>query len=384
MPGYILINSQQRSGGSLLARMFDGHFNLCVFPHEMRFSQAKDKLPPLDKFQTENFETVLKMLNTEGNFRGTKLFSKQQYESHEITFDYDKFLFQFRQLWQKDGLESRSMGRAFLAEAEAFFRVVNGGRLWREENEIRYFVGHCARSWLIPAEKIFKEFPDSFILQPIRDPRALVASKKQVSSNVEQKSPDVIELHINQWIDSVVQGLKSALRFPDRYCVIKYEDLVAEPEATMKNLSEFLGLPYNKVLSEPHYLGSSWRGNSAFGPTQGVDKTRTSSWREKLSEIEVRTIEKIAGCLMFPLGYSPIYEKDGLSYVTEFLRLIFPSDNLNASRDVEEKKQKEALAREYKLQEIWQDSYGKKTDKKKSVLGRIKRKTRHILKKILD
>ncbi len=384
MLGYILINSQQRSGGSLLARMFDGHENLCVFPHEMRFSQAKDRLPPLEKFKTDDFEAVLSILNTKGNLGVTKLFSKQQYENHNITFDYEKFLVQFRQLWKKDELKSRTMGRAFLAEAEAFFRVVNDGRLWKGDGVIQYFVGHCARSWLIPADKIFKEFPDSYIIQPIRDPRALFASKKQGYNHVEKHSLDIIEIHMTQWINSIVQGFKNAVRYSDRYCVIKYEDLISDPEATMRNLSEYIGISYDQVLTEPHYLGSSWKGNSAFGPTHGIDKTRSNSWCNKLSEIEIRSIERITGCLMHHLGYSPMFEKSRLSYVPEFIKLFSTSYGSKASQEIEEKIQKNALTREYKLQKLWQEAYDKEASIIKRVLGRIKRTTRSIITKILE
>ncbi len=384
MPGYILINSQQRSGGSLFARMFDGHENLCVFPHEMRFSRDKDRLPPLEKFKTDDFEAVLSMLNTEGNFRTTKLFSKQQYENHDITFNYENFLVQFKQLWKKDELKSRTMGRAFLAEAEAFFRVVNDGSLWKGEGVIQYFVGHCARSWLIPADKIFKEFPDSYIIQPIRDPRALFASKKQGYSHEEKQSLDIIEMHMTQWIDSIVQGFKNAVRYSNRYSVIKYEDLISDPEGTMRNLSEFIGISFDQVLAEPQYLGSSWMGNSAFGPTHGLDKTRIDSWREKLSEIEISSIEKITGCLMHFLGYSPIFEKRSLSEVTEFIKLFSTSDGLKASQEIEEKIQKNALDREYKLQKIWQGAYNKEASIIKRGLGKIKRTTQSLLTKTIS
>ena len=384
MQGYILINSQQRSGGSLLARMFDGHKNLCVFPHEMRFSRAKDRLPPLEKFKTDDFDAVLSMLNTKGNFGATKLFSKQQYENHDITFDREKFLVQFRQLWEKDELKSRTMGRAFLAEAEAFFRVVNDGRLWNGDDVIQYFVGHCARSWLIPADKIFKEFPDSYIIQPIRDPRALYASKKRKYKHLEKHSPDILEVHMTQWINSIVQGFKNAIKYSDRYCVIKYEDLISNPEATMRNLSEYIGISFNQVLTEPHYLGSSWKGNSAFGPTHGIDKTRSNSWSNMLSETEIRSIEKLTGYLLHHLGYSPIFEKFRLSDVPEFIKLFSTSNGLKASQEMEEKIQKNAFTREYKLQKLWYRAYDKETSIKKRVLRRIKRTPRSIFKKILE
>ncbi len=383
MPGYILINSQQRSGGSLLARMFDGHENLCAFPHEMRFSQAKDILPPLEKFKTDDFEEVLSMLNTKGNFGATKLFSKQQYEKHDITFYYEKFLVQFRQLWKKDELEYRTMGRAFLAEAEAFFRVVNNGRLWKGDDIIQYFVGHCARSWLIPADKIFNEFPDSYIIQPIRDPRALFASKNQGHNLVEKHGLDFIEMHMTQWINSIVQGFKNEVRYPDRYRVIKYEDLISNPEATMRNLSEFTGISYDQVLTEPHYLGSNWKGNSAFGPTHGIDKTRSNSWRNRLTEIEIRSIERITGCLMHFLGYSPIFEKFRFSYVPEFIKLFSASYSTKTFLESEEKIQKNALTQEYKLQKILHESYVRDANIKTRVLRRIKRTTRSNITKIL-
>ncbi len=378
-PSYILINSQPRSGSSLLARMFDGHSNLCVFPHEMRFSIAKDQLPPLEMFRTDDFEAVKKMLNTQGNFSKTKLFSKQQYKQFDIAFDYKKFEDLFRQFWEKENIESRTMGRAFLSQAETFFRVVDDGRQWKENNAVQYFVGHCARSWLIPADKIFKEFPDGYIIQLVRDPRAVYISKKWGHDYLEKNIQSYRESHMTQWINACVQAFKNAIKYPERYYVMKYEDLVINPEEKMRDLSDFLGIPFENVLLKPQYFGNSWEGNSTFGPTSGVDKTRLQSWDKKLTEPEIRSIEKITGYLMHHLGYPLMFEKFRLSYVPEFINLFYAQQNTGELQKNEEKMQQDALARDNELGRLWRKAY----DKDEKILKRISKKIKLMIRRVI-
>ena len=73
----------------------------------------------------------------------------------------------------------------------------------------------------------------------------------------------------------------------ERYREVRYEDLVTQPEATLRSLFAFLDEPW---------AGSVLENNPTFSTSVG-------RWRSELSAPEVAEIEAVAGETMRTLGY---------------------------------------------------------------------------------
>jgi hypothetical protein len=90
---------------------------------------------------------------------------------------------------------------------------------------------------------------------------------------------------------------------PARYREVRYEDLVARPETTLRELASFLGLPYAPEMVAFHE-GKTRRepGLSAkkawLPPTPGL-----RDWRTQVSERDAQLFEALAGDLLSELGY---------------------------------------------------------------------------------
>ena len=50
--------------------------------------------------------------------------------------------------------------------------------------------------------------------------------------------------------------------FPQKYLILKYEDLVLAPEKIMKKISNFLNIIFMDLLLYPTQAGKDWGGNS--------------------------------------------------------------------------------------------------------------------------
>ena len=72
---------------------------------------------------------------------------------------------------------------------------------------------------------------------------------------------------------------------------IRYEQLVNDPENTMRGLAEWLGLSFLPCLLEPTMLRKSWPGISSFEVTTGVDATPANRALQALNAEEIALAE---------------------------------------------------------------------------------------------
>jgi hypothetical protein len=73
---------------------------------------------------------------------------------------------------------------------------------------------------------------------------------------------------------------------------VRYEDLIADPEATLRRVCEFIELPYDGAMTEPPERS---RIENDLGPV--------GSWRERLEPEHLEAFEEVAGKMLDELGY---------------------------------------------------------------------------------
>ena len=90
-----------------------------------------------------------------------------------------------------------------------------------------------------------------------------------------------------------------------RYFEVRYEDLVAQPDSVVASICEFAGIPFDPGMLE--YTGAvdvsekPHQQRLLQPPTLGV-----RDWRSQLSGEDARAFERVAGQLLFDLGYQLI------------------------------------------------------------------------------
>ncbi len=152
----------------------------------------------------------------------------------------------------------------------------------------------------------------------VRDPRAVCASK-----NVKpDKYPWLFlarqwrKLASFTWMDSRPE---SAHR--DRTLMIRFEDLVENPQAEIQRICSFLDLDFQESLTDPSGFkdggGKPWFQNSShFNNKQQFNTASIHKWKKVLREDEIAFIELLCFAEMRLLGYetvSPQAALDGLS-----------------------------------------------------------------------
>jgi hypothetical protein len=154
------------------------------------------------------------------------------------------------------------------------------------------------------ADRVFEEFPQARIVHMIRDPRDRYASvRKRYGRDLSR-----VGAATGRWLESTRAGRRNQARFPDRYLLVRYEDLARDPEGTMRHICSFIDEAYSSRMLSMEGAPDHRGGNSSFGDlergaisTRGIGRAVTV-----LPPSEIAFIELFARRSMAALGYERI------------------------------------------------------------------------------
>ncbi len=84
--------------------------------------------------------------------------------------------------------------------------------------------------------------------------------------------------------------------------LVRYEDLVTDPDPVLRGLFEYLELPYEKVYPFEKFNWAAG-GDPKLRKTKTIHKKSVQRYREKLTDLQVRVFKKFLGREMEALGY---------------------------------------------------------------------------------
>lgn len=273
----IFVVGAPRSGTSLLARMLDAHPSigladeLCFFDIVLG---ARREMPELDS--AERIERFLELLPK---------------------MDHVRF-------WADGELLIRAAAERLRADPSpcyaAFYRhlmearaAALGKRRFGEKTP--WNVRHL--------EALEALFPNARFVHIVRDPRAVVASKRKLP----RTSRDVVTNAV-KWAIDVAAAARYRDGSPDRAArllEIRYEDLVRCPETVLRRVTDFLGEPF-----DPAMLAFAEAGALAFkdqpwreGVRRPLFDSSLEAWRTELSPAQVSLVQGLTRRGMARYGY---------------------------------------------------------------------------------
>ncbi len=153
------------------------------------------------------------------------------------------------------------------------------------------------------ADDIFAAFPHARILHMLRDPRDRHAS---VETRWKVRRGGV-GAGVAEWLLSARLARRNQAQHPDRYRVIRYEELAEQPERTVRMICSFIGEDYLPAILE---MGGarSFReqgSNSSYGarPAGVISTESIGRFRQVLSRRQIAFIQAVAGRDMCRFGY---------------------------------------------------------------------------------
>ncbi len=281
----LLISQIGRSGGTLLLRLFDGHPQCHVVPHELgrmvrglpslvaREGDAWTALTP--KQQDDRFERGVRQ-------SGKKLHGDRSRQPFLLPPIFQRVLFE-RTVAKNEATSPREVADAY---ATAYFNSWLDNRSLRTGPK-RWVVGFEPGD--LPREALEQVYPDGRVLSLVRDPWSWYASARRFNPKRYGQRDDAVA----QWCAATETALAD-----ERVTLLAFRDLVSEPEGTMRALAAWLRIEFGPTMLEPTFNGLPIGPNSSFAPSEApVSSEPLERGRRELSGEDSAYVEAHAGDL---------------------------------------------------------------------------------------
>jgi len=156
---------------------------------------------------------------------------------------------------------------------------------------------------------ILKLYPDSRVINMIRDPRPKNKWKRRWMGYKNFPLKESIRTKINYHPITISMLWNASVRAVNpftghpRVLVVKFEDLLTDSETEVRRICDFLGVDFYKEMLDIPQGGSSLK---KFTTNKGIDSSRVEAWRKGgLNPTEIYLCQKITGTLMKKYGYEP-------------------------------------------------------------------------------
>jgi hypothetical protein len=284
-----LVSQVQRSGGTLLSQLFDGHPELHAHPHELKIGYpTKYTWPKLDLNDDPNrWLEILFEDKVLTHFR--KGYRKQRGQD-------EFFLFLFLPSVQREiflnyvgSIKSITLRDIFNAYMTSYFGAwLNNQNSAGHKKFVTAFTARLAMS-KDNMESFFHIYPEGRLISVIRDPRNWYPSasrhKPRVYGNIN-KALDI-------WKKSAQAMLWNKERYGNRVCIVTFEDLISKTEAVMRYLAEFLEITFDSTLLIPTFNKYPIKANTSFEAKQHGIINSTLNRYKTLAEDQLEMIHNI-------------------------------------------------------------------------------------------
>ncbi len=148
------------------------------------------------------------------------------------------------------------------------------------------------------AEMLCRWYPGASILHLLRDPRDAVASMLRMPW-----APGNVRSNTRSWLSFNRAAWR--LRNRPQYLLVRYEQLVAQPEQELRRICAFLAEEYSPAMLAPNWDPTAdlpWFRRAEEPVTTG----RLGKWREELTPDQVALVEWNVGPHMQTFGYEAV------------------------------------------------------------------------------
>ena len=265
----IFIVGVPRSGTTLLRLILTSHSRICIPPESTFFIDLAEKYDS-DNILRNNTKDFIAELYENKKFQEwniDKSYLEQKLEENQ-PFSYSECISLIYELYLTKNSSSAC--------------------IWGDKNP----------TYIYNIDSIFQYFPQARVIHIVRDLRAVYASLKKISENKlwgENSSNFTIHSVSDMWNKAL--DISINYKNDKRFCLLKYEDLVSQPQKEINKLCQWLNLDFEREMLSFHQKNVDknlvpkhrlkWHENTLMP----INSNKTDSWRDKLSQIEIEEIE---------------------------------------------------------------------------------------------
>lgn len=251
----VYICGAPRSGTTLVRDLLDGHPELAVLPAEGKFFKSFGKLPrsPDPNALADSAERWLQLLANPNHQRPFWVLGDGCSEnSPYVTFG--RVLIAMNAALNEHEFPFRLHSMVGLSLATARGQDIAG-------------LGRCvdkSPGYEFHVKTIWSRYPESKVIQVIRNPRAIAASYAAgLARNKLEWTP--VGRMLRNVTGSFLAACRAAHFAPrERFLVVHYENLVADRKNELRRIASFLGIDWDECLVRQTIMGLPAEPNSSF------------------------------------------------------------------------------------------------------------------------
>jgi Sulfotransferase family len=291
----VLISQIQRSGGTLLSQLFDGHPECHAHPHELSIAYLNDA-----RGTAFDLSSAARSYELVDQPRMAKRLRSGYRKPAANPGDTDADVFPFLFL---GGLQRQIFDACFEAGVSGDRDVLDClftsfFNAWLDYQSLYAQPKSCVTAFAprlvhkpAAVERFFAAYPDGFLVSIVREPRAWFASARLQKARYAD-----VDHAVSRWRVSAEGALDGRDRFGDRVVLVTYEDLVTRTEQTLAALAAHLGLEMSPALLIPTFNGRPIRANSSYAVEgYGILRNRTDAYRSSLDDSTLARVDELAG-----------------------------------------------------------------------------------------
>ncbi len=297
----LMIGAMYENGGNTTHRFLDGHPELYVYPFESQPGTrlvddmlsstfpVKYRWPvfALDATPQQDYRAII---DEECKVRArTPGVSKFRGRSFDFSDD-ERCEIYCRQIAET--------GRSRANNVAAFYRSTF--EAWKDYNASgreSVYVGYSPIIG-VDGEKILSDLPQAHVLHVVRNPWSAYADTKK------RPVPLPLPGYLLGWTLNQHYALLFAKKFPERFHIVRAEDVMTDPAGTLGALCEKLGLERSDTLAQPSWNGAPLEEVYPWGTIRTPTPEANHATAEELSAEEQAEVGARAWQYLEVFGYS--------------------------------------------------------------------------------
>ncbi|HEY7655905.1 MAG TPA: sulfotransferase [Burkholderiales bacterium] len=202
-------------------------------------------------------------------------------------------------------------------------------------------------------DEIRAQFPDAQFIHIVRDGR-----DQAIDISDSLLWPYTVYSGANLWRRYVSAIRECARRLPaDAYCEVRYEDLCAGAEGTVRQLCDFLREDFDPVMLAPHETRSAraWSGHPLHAKTAQPISTRyCEMYRTRLPASDVAALDALIGDALNWFGY-PV-SRSASPVPPRLAAQLLESDTVTNPENLPYRRWHEERRKERKARGVWSNA----------------------------
>src|SRR5579885_1223108 len=149
-----------------------------------------------------------------------------------------------------------------------------------------------ATSYIFYVPDVLRVFPRAKLIFLLRNPFDLMASAMRRAAAHDRAALELVRLALG-WNKGVKLAGHYRVRYPGNFMQVRYEDLAARPESTLREIFNFAGLAFDPAYLDIHHVNRSETPYNLTSEQRGINGSRVYYYAQTLSPAQIGALTAV-------------------------------------------------------------------------------------------